>query len=134
MYETWERYKDLLRRCPQHGYLDWLQIQLFYNWLSSSTKSILDVTTEGSIFSKNAQEAYTILENLATTFYIWPCERSSTTIPKAVRLYEVDEINSLKAQMASLTNALSKLTARGQAQVSPPSIASFVAMASKIFI
>jgi len=67
LYEAWERYKDLLRRCPQHGYPDWLQIQLFYNGLASSTKSILDATAGGSIFSKNAQEAYTILEDLAIT-------------------------------------------------------------------
>lgn len=113
LYEAWERYKDLLRRFPKHGYPDWLQIQLFYNGLSSSTKSILDTTTGGLIFSKNAQEACTILEDLATTSYNWPCERSSPIIPKAVGLYEVDEVNSLKAQMASLTNALSKLTTRG---------------------
>ena len=67
-------------------------------------------------FSKNAQEAYTILEDLANTSYNWPCEWSSPNIPKAAGLYEVDEVNSLKAQMASLTNALSKLTAGGQAQ------------------
>ena len=87
--EAWERYKDLLRRCPQHGYLDWLQIQLFYNGLASLTKSILDATAGGSIFSKNAQEAYTILEDLATTSYNWPCERSSPIIPKATERYEM---------------------------------------------
>ena len=34
LYETWERFKDLLPRCPQHGYQDWLYIQLFYNGLN----------------------------------------------------------------------------------------------------
>ena len=84
-------------------------------WLSKlvANSTILDATTRGSIFSKNAQEVYTILVDLATTSYNWPCERSSTTIPKVIGLYEVNEVNSLKSQMASLTNALSKLTTGG---------------------
>ena len=34
LYEAWERFKDLLRRRPQHGYQEWFQIQLFYNGLN----------------------------------------------------------------------------------------------------
>ena len=37
LYEAWERYKDLIRHCPQHGLLDWLQIQMFYNGLNGQT-------------------------------------------------------------------------------------------------
>ena len=44
----------------------------------------------------------------------------------------MDEVNSLKVQMASFTNALSKLTTGGQAQASPPSIASLAALASEM--
>ena len=44
----------------------------------------------------------------------------------------MDEVNSPKAQMASLTNALSKLTIGGQAQASPLSIASLAALASEM--
>jgi len=57
LYEAWERYKDLLRRCPQHGYPDWLQIQLFYDGLASSTKSILDATAGWSIFFKECSRS-----------------------------------------------------------------------------
>ena len=28
LYEEWERFKDLLRHCPHHGYQEWFQIQL----------------------------------------------------------------------------------------------------------
>ena len=37
LYEAWERYKDLIRRCPQHGLPNWLQIQMFYNGLNGQT-------------------------------------------------------------------------------------------------
>ena len=76
-----------------------------------------------------AQETYTILEDLANTSYNWPCERSSSI--KHARVYRMDEVSSLKAQLASLTNVLSKLTQGGQTQASPPSIASLAAMTSQ---
>ena len=37
LYEVWERFKDFLRRCPQHGYEDWQQVQYFYNGLNGQT-------------------------------------------------------------------------------------------------
>ena len=43
-YEAWERFNDLLQRCPQHGYQDWLQIQLFYNGLNGHNQTIIDAT------------------------------------------------------------------------------------------
>ncbi|KAK5836214.1 hypothetical protein PVK06_011975 [Gossypium arboreum] len=36
--DTWERYKDLLRRCPHHGLPLWLQVQTFYNGVNPSTR------------------------------------------------------------------------------------------------
>ncbi|KAK5844687.1 hypothetical protein PVK06_000828 [Gossypium arboreum] len=37
LYDAWERYEDLLRRCPHHGLPLWLQVQTFYNGLNPST-------------------------------------------------------------------------------------------------
>lgn len=37
MYEQWERYKELLRKCPQHGLPNWIQVQNFYNGLNQKT-------------------------------------------------------------------------------------------------
>ncbi|KAJ9166960.1 hypothetical protein P3X46_021649, partial [Hevea brasiliensis] len=31
LYEAWERYKDLQRRCPHHGIPKWMLVQHFYN-------------------------------------------------------------------------------------------------------
>ena len=43
----------------------------------------------------------------------------------------MDEVSSLKPQLASLTNALSKFSQGSQIQASPSSIASLAAMASQ---
>ncbi|KAF7821995.1 uncharacterized protein G2W53_027450 [Senna tora] len=42
LYEAWERFKDLLRKCPHHGLPKWLQVQTFYNGLSSEIKTSID--------------------------------------------------------------------------------------------
>lgn len=73
---------------------------MFYNGLSNTTKSILDATTRGFIFSKIAKVATTLLEDMGTTSYNWHLDRATT---KAMGLYELDDVNALKAEMATLT-------------------------------
>ena len=46
LHEAWERYKELLRLCPHHGLPEWLQIQMFYNGLTSSNKNMVDASAE----------------------------------------------------------------------------------------
>ncbi|KAF7844338.1 uncharacterized protein G2W53_001243 [Senna tora] len=35
LYEAWERFKDLLQRCPHHGFPKWLQVQATVDAISS---------------------------------------------------------------------------------------------------
>ena len=34
LHEAWERYKELLRKCPHHGIPHWIQMETFYNGLN----------------------------------------------------------------------------------------------------
>ena len=52
LYDAWERYKDLLTRCPHHGLPNWMQVQDFYNGLGASTRTLIDATLGGAILSK----------------------------------------------------------------------------------
>ena len=69
LYEAWERYKDLIQRCLQHGLLDWLQIQMFYNGLNGQTRTIVDATSGGTLMSKIAEGATSLLEEMASNNY-----------------------------------------------------------------
>ncbi|KAH9802215.1 hypothetical protein KPL71_001288 [Citrus sinensis] len=40
LYEAWERFKELLRRCPHHGIPCCIQLETFYNWLNPSTSGL----------------------------------------------------------------------------------------------
>lgn len=33
LHETWDRYRELLRKCPHHGFEKWQQVQYFYKGL-----------------------------------------------------------------------------------------------------
>ena len=51
LYEDWERFKDFLRRCSQHGYEDWQQVQYFYNSLNRQTRTIIDTAAGETLLS-----------------------------------------------------------------------------------
>nr|KYP72467.1 hypothetical protein KK1_005056 [Cajanus cajan] len=65
--EAWERYKALLRKCPNHGFDIEMQVQTFCNGLQPQTKMILDASFGGSVLFKTADEAITIIESMAST-------------------------------------------------------------------
>jgi len=43
---AWERFKVLLRRCPNHGFEDIAQLNIFHNGQRPNTKMILDAAEE----------------------------------------------------------------------------------------
>ncbi|GKC01880.1 hypothetical protein Tco_0993490 [Tanacetum coccineum] len=50
LYRAWERFKELLTKCPQHYLTDMQEVILFYNGLDILTRQILD--SKGAIPSK----------------------------------------------------------------------------------
>ena len=110
LYEAWERFKDLIRRCPQHGYQEWFQIQLFYKGLNGKTQTIVNVAASGSLLSKIAEEAYRLLEEMSANNFQWPSECSLAK--KATRVHEVDPIITLSAQVSALANQIVAFTTR----------------------
>ncbi|GKB24273.1 hypothetical protein Tco_0863674, partial [Tanacetum coccineum] len=42
LYQAWERFKELLMKCPQHHLIDMHEVVLFYNGLDVLTRQILD--------------------------------------------------------------------------------------------
>ena len=57
-YEAWERYKDLLRKCPNHNLPKWMQVHHFYNGLSVPTETLIDASSGGAILGKNRSIPY----------------------------------------------------------------------------
>nr|KYP51477.1 60S ribosomal protein L37a-2 [Cajanus cajan] len=76
--EACERYKSLLRRCPNHGFEVELQVQTFCNGLQPQTKMILDASFGGSVMFRTAEEAIIIIESMASTNFRSQHGRSSS--------------------------------------------------------
>ncbi|GJX33334.1 reverse transcriptase domain-containing protein [Tanacetum coccineum] len=61
--EAWDRFKDLLNKCPHRGFSPLHQIDTFYNRLNQSEQDSLNSAAGGNFLTKNTQEALTIIEN-----------------------------------------------------------------------
>nr|GEY91881.1 hypothetical protein [Tanacetum cinerariifolium] len=62
-HEAWERYKDLLRACPRHGFTKLHQLDTFYNALNPADQDSLNAAAGGNLLEKSPQDALTIIEN-----------------------------------------------------------------------
>ncbi|GJR74228.1 reverse transcriptase domain-containing protein [Tanacetum coccineum] len=60
--KAWDRFKDLLNKCPYHGFYPLHQIDTFYNSLNKSEQDSLNSAANGNFLTKNTQEALTIIE------------------------------------------------------------------------
>ncbi|GJU21028.1 reverse transcriptase domain-containing protein [Tanacetum coccineum] len=61
--EAWDRFKDLLNKCPHHGFSPLHQIDTFYNSLSQADQDSLNSAVGGNFLTKNTQKALTIIKN-----------------------------------------------------------------------
>nr|GEU38630.1 reverse transcriptase domain-containing protein [Tanacetum cinerariifolium] len=67
--EAWERFKEMLRACPHHGFLKLTQIDTFYNGLNEQDQDSLNATAGGNLLSKTTREALKIIENKSKVRY-----------------------------------------------------------------
>ncbi|GKA54801.1 reverse transcriptase domain-containing protein, partial [Tanacetum coccineum] len=60
--EAWDRFKDLLRKCPHHGISKLHQIDTFYNALTQSDQDSLNAAAGGNLLNRTPRDALTIIE------------------------------------------------------------------------
>ncbi|GJW45733.1 hypothetical protein Tco_0077379 [Tanacetum coccineum] len=62
-HEAWDRYKDLLRACPHHGFTKLHQLDTFYNALNPADQDSLNSAAGGNLLERRTQDVLTIIEN-----------------------------------------------------------------------
>src|ERR1044072_9648080 len=65
LYQSLERFKRLLRKCPQHNLSLAQQVERFYDGLSDSARSYLDAVTSGEFDSLSAQGGWELINKMA---------------------------------------------------------------------
>ncbi|GKB14549.1 reverse transcriptase domain-containing protein [Tanacetum coccineum] len=61
--EVWDCFKDLLRKCPHHAFLELHQIETFYNALTQSDQDSLNAAAGGNLLNRIPRDALNIIEN-----------------------------------------------------------------------
>ncbi|GJR98655.1 reverse transcriptase domain-containing protein [Tanacetum coccineum] len=98
--EAWDRFKDLLRACPHHGFTELHQLDTFYNGLNPTDQDSLNSAAGGNLLERMPQDALKIIENKSKV-------RNSRNKP-IVSQANASEFNS--SEMAKLTDAVTQQT------------------------
>nr|GEW73910.1 putative reverse transcriptase domain-containing protein [Tanacetum cinerariifolium] len=67
--EACERFKDLLRQCPHHGFSELHQLDTFYNALNTNDQDALDSAAGGNFLDKIPRECLSIIERKSKVRY-----------------------------------------------------------------
>ena len=104
--EAWDRFHELLRKCPHHRLTRWMQVHTFYNGLRNATRTMIDASAGGSLMKKTIDQAYEILEDAATNTNQWP--REKTTPVKAIGSTDNEVLNNPVTHVTQLTKQLTR--------------------------
>ncbi|KAL5542713.1 hypothetical protein UlMin_010423 [Ulmus minor] len=107
LYEAWEIYKDLLRKCPHHGLPLWMQVQTFYNGLLPNTQTMVDAASGVAFFNKIPEDGYELMEVMASNNFLKSTDRNSQK--RIASVHDIDAFNKLAAQVALLNNNFKSL-------------------------
>nr|GEZ01049.1 reverse transcriptase domain-containing protein [Tanacetum cinerariifolium] len=108
--EAWDRFKELLRACPHHGFSKLTQIDTFYNGLTEQDQDSLNAASGGNLFNKTTREALKIIENKSKVRY----SRSKSNVSRVntnsrdVVSKPDDRINKLADQISNLVEIVNK--------------------------
>ncbi|GKC16669.1 putative reverse transcriptase domain-containing protein [Tanacetum coccineum] len=69
LYQAWERFKELLMKCPQHYLTEMQEVILFFNGLDVPTRQILD--SRGVVPTKTAAYAKMTIQEMAEYSQKW---------------------------------------------------------------
>nr|GEU39773.1 hypothetical protein [Tanacetum cinerariifolium] len=102
-HEAWDRYKDLLRACPHHGFIEFHQLDSFYNALNSADQDSLNSAAGGNLLERCTQDVLTIIENKSKV-------RNSRIKSIVSQVKSSDANSSSFSEIAKLNHAVNQQT------------------------
>nr|GEV40750.1 reverse transcriptase domain-containing protein [Tanacetum cinerariifolium] len=100
---AWDRYKDLLRACPHHGFTELHQLDTLYNALNSADQDSLNAAVGGNLLERPTQDVLTIIENKSKVR-----NSRNKSVVSQVKSYDANYNSSL--EIAKLTHAVNQQT------------------------
>nr|GEU87049.1 hypothetical protein [Tanacetum cinerariifolium] len=98
-----DRYKDLLRSCPHHGFTELHQLNTFYNALNPIDQDSLNAAAGGNLLERRTQDVLTIIENKSKV-------RNSRSKSVVSQVKSCDVNSNSSSEIAKLTPAVNQQT------------------------
>ncbi|GJZ87962.1 reverse transcriptase domain-containing protein [Tanacetum coccineum] len=102
LYQAWERFKELLMKCPQHYLTEMQEVILFYNGLDVPTRQILD--SRGVVPTKTAADAKKAIQEMAEYSQKW---HNGTSRGRSTETS--DGLAAIQAQLNNLGREIKKV-------------------------
>ncbi|GJW42563.1 reverse transcriptase domain-containing protein, partial [Tanacetum coccineum] len=101
-YEAWDRFNDLLRACPHHGFLELHQLDTFYNALNSNDQDSLNSAAGGNFLDKMPRECFRIIKSKSKV-------RNSRNKAVVAKVSSSSSTPGISPDVAALTTEVSEL-------------------------
>ncbi|GJY55245.1 reverse transcriptase domain-containing protein [Tanacetum coccineum] len=101
-YEAWDRFNDLLRGCPHHGFSELHQLDTFYNSLNSNDQDSLNSAAGGNFLDKMPRECLKIIESKSKVRQ----SRSKAIVSKVSTSSSTPAVSSDVAELKDMVRAL----------------------------
>ncbi|GJT68469.1 hypothetical protein Tco_1019949 [Tanacetum coccineum] len=101
-YEAWDRFNDLLRACPHHGFSELHQLDTFYNALNVNDQDSLNSAAGGNFLDKMPRECLKIIESKSKV-------RNSRNKAVVAKVSSNSSTPGISPDVAALTTEVSEL-------------------------
>ncbi|GJS46829.1 reverse transcriptase domain-containing protein [Tanacetum coccineum] len=101
-YEAWDRFNDLLRACPHHGFSELHQLDTFYNALNANDQDSLNSAAGGNFLDKMPRECLKIIESKSKV-------RNSQNKAVVAKVSSNSSTPEISPDVAALTTEVSEL-------------------------
>nr|GEU44137.1 reverse transcriptase domain-containing protein [Tanacetum cinerariifolium] len=112
-HKAWDRYKDLLRACPHHGFTELHQLDTFYNALNPVDQDSFNSAASGNLLERRTQDVLTIIENKSKVR-----NSRNISIVSQVKFSDAKLTHAVNQQISAVTTAMT--TILKQFQATPP--------------
>lgn len=104
LYDAWERFNLLLKRCPNHELTEKQYLQIFTEGLTYNNRMFLDASAGGSFKNKTDHEVLELIETMASNEYRADAKKKERGV------FGVSDQTSILANQAAMNKQLETLT------------------------
>ncbi|GKC76060.1 reverse transcriptase domain-containing protein [Tanacetum coccineum] len=114
-YKAWDRFNDLLRACPHHGFSELHQLDTFYNALNSNDQDSLNSAAGGNFLDKMPRDCLRIIESKSKV-------RNSRNKPVVAKVSTSNSTPDISPDVAELKDIVKALLLDKKNQSQAPAI------------